>query len=45
MTRFSPARPHGSDVDYKYRAKVVIVLVAGCIGLWTAVALFAIHTL
>lgn len=33
------------EVDRKYRAKVVILLVAGCLSLWIGLGLLALHTL
>jgi predicted metal-binding membrane protein len=33
------------QVDRKYRARVVILLVTGCLGLWIGLGLLALHTL
>jgi hypothetical protein len=32
-------------VDRKFRAKVAIALIAGCLSLWGAVGYFALHAL
>jgi hypothetical protein len=35
----------GTEVDYKYRAKVAIILIVGCTALWIGVACLALHAL
>ena len=45
MVLSSDSRRHGTEVDYKYRAKVMIVLIAGCTALWIGVAYLALQAL